>query len=343
MTDLPVIHCKQHQARRWKMSKPKVTVLGINGHIGQAVAKAFVAAGWEVTGMGRSDKYRTPGVRFVHGNSDSVDDMRRAIGDAEVVVNALNMRYDLWFEGRMEAQMARVVEAMGRTGKTMLFPGNIYNFNPSNRVITPDTPQRPQTVRGALRVRVESAFEAAAARGDIQVIIVRAGEFYGPGSSNDWFDQIMLRELKSGTVRTMGHKGVSHAWAYLPDLARVFESLAAIRSTLGAFERFHFAGHFVTPAEMGAAVAKAAPVKLKVRPFPIALLLLAGLFDPIIREVAKMRYSWKHPMEIRDDRLDALLGPDFGTPFEAAVAATVRPVFERLQRDATAKAQMAPA
>src|SRR3569833_1502081 len=100
MPDVQAIHCKEME-----MSKGKVVVLGVNGHFGQAVAKAFVAAGWAVTGMARSDKYRTPGVRFVRGASDSVADMRNAIGDAEVVVNALNMRYDQWFEGRMEAQM----------------------------------------------------------------------------------------------------------------------------------------------------------------------------------------------------------------------------------------------
>src|SRR6185437_5009193 len=142
-------------------------------------------------GMARSDRRRTPGIRYVQGDSDSVEDMRRAIGDARIVVNALNMRYDQWFEGRMEAQMARVLEAMGRTGKTMLFPGNIYNFSASDRVMTPDLPQRPQTVRGALRVRVEQQFEAAAARGDVQVLIVRAGDFYGPASSGDWFDQVV--------------------------------------------------------------------------------------------------------------------------------------------------------
>src|SRR3954467_7882386 len=56
-----------------EMSKGKVTVLGINGHIGQAVAKAFVAAGWDVTGMGRSDRHHVAGVRFVAGDSDSVE------------------------------------------------------------------------------------------------------------------------------------------------------------------------------------------------------------------------------------------------------------------------------
>jgi hypothetical protein len=36
-----------------------------------------------------------------------------------------------------------------------------------------------------------------------------------------------------------------------------------------------------------------------------------------------MRYLWVNEMELVDPRLDAILGPDFGTPFEEAVAATV--------------------
>ena len=150
------------------MSKGEVVVLGVNGHVGEAVARAFVAAGWLVTGMARSDR-QIPGVRFVRGNSDSVEDMRRAIGDAGVVVNALNMPYDQWFGGRMQAQMGRVAEAMGRTGKTLLFPGNIYNYAADADVLTPDLPQHPPTPRGAVRVRVEQLFREAAERGDMQV------------------------------------------------------------------------------------------------------------------------------------------------------------------------------
>ena len=325
------------------MSKGRVTVLGISGHIGHAVAKAFVAAGWDVTGMGRSNKHPIPGVRFVQGDSDSVEQMRAAIGDSDVVMNALNMRYDLWFEGRMEAQMARVVEAKGKTGKTMLFPGNTYNFARTDRVLRPDTPQHPETVRGQLRVRVESALQAAADGGDVQVLILRAGEFYGPGSSGDWFDQIMFRELKSGVVRTAGYAGVAHAWAYLPDLARAFEALASVRSTLKGFDRFHFAGHYVAPAQMKAAIENVAPSGVKVKPFAMSLLTIIGWFDPIIREVAKMRYIWKNPMELRDDRLEEILGKGFNTPFADAVATTVKPFFEKVATAMNGKERLATA
>jgi nucleoside-diphosphate-sugar epimerase len=303
------------------MAKGRIVILGVNGHIGRATAEAFVAAGWDVTGMARSDRYRTPGVRFVRGDSDSVADMRRAIGDAELVVNALNLPYHQWDQGRMEAQMGRVIEALGQSGKTMLFPGNIYNFSRTDRLVTPELAQRPETPRGAIRVRVEQLFEAAAMRGDIQAIILRAGDFYGPGSSGDWFDQAILSA--KGKVQTMGAPGVGHSWAYLPDLARAFEALASLRSTLGPFERFHFAGNFVTPEAMAAAIVKAAPVKLATSRFPLWMLRVLGLFSPMLREVGKMGYLWRHPMELRDQRLDALLGPDFNTPFEAAIAATL--------------------
>jgi nucleoside-diphosphate-sugar epimerase len=267
--------------------------------------------------------------------------MRRAIGDAQIVVNALNMRYDQWFEGRMEAQMARVIEAMGTAGKTMLFPGNIYNFAADSDVLTPDLPQNPPTARGGVRVRVERMFREAAERGDMQVVILRAGDFYGPDSAGDWFDQLMMTGLKLRRVFLLGTRGVGHSWAYLPDLGRAFEALASLRSTLSAFERFHFAGHHVTLEQMGAAIQAAAPVPLKVNRFPFLLLRAYGLIDPIIREVSKMRYIWQHPLKLTDARLDELLGSEFGTPFEVAVATTARPFFEAAFGDAKGQAAVA--
>ncbi|MEO7221453.1 MAG: NAD-dependent epimerase/dehydratase family protein [Devosia sp.] len=309
------------------MSKGQVIVLGVTGHLGRVVAEAFVAAGWTVTGMARHDRHKIPGVRFVAGNSDSVADMRRAIGDIDLVVNTLNLPYAAWDKGRMEAQMGRVLEALGTSGKTMLFPANIYNFNQTNRVMTPGLVQKPQTPRGAIRVQVEGMFRDAALRGDIQTIILRAGDFFGPHSVADWFDQAMMRDVAKGRVVTMGTKGVGHAWAYLPDLARAFESLGAMRRTLGAFEDFHFAGHFVTPEQMAAAISRTAPRPVSISSFPLILLKVFGLFDPVMREVSKMDYQWRHPMELKDSRLDKLLGREFGTPFEAAVRATIAPFF----------------
>ena len=49
----------------------KVVILGINGRIGSHAARAFVAAGWDVTGFGRSNKRPIAGVRFAAGHARS--------------------------------------------------------------------------------------------------------------------------------------------------------------------------------------------------------------------------------------------------------------------------------
>lgn len=309
------------------MSRGQVIVLGINGHVGHHIAKAFVAGGWEVSGMGRSNRQPVEGVRFVKGDADSIDDLRAAIGSIEVVVNALNLPYDKWGNGAMEAQNARVIEALGTSGKTLLFPGNVYNYAAADRILTPDLPQRPETPRGEIRQRTEALYRAAASKGHIQAIILRAGDFFGPESQGDWFDLVMLREAAKGKFAMMGARGVAHAWAYLPDLARAFEKLAWHRKELASFENFHFHGTFVTPEVLADAVVAAAPVKLKVSMFPRILLGAMGLFEPVMREIAKMGYLWENAMELKDPRLDAILGPDFTTPFSTAVAETVRPFF----------------
>ncbi|MBN9315135.1 MAG: NAD-dependent epimerase/dehydratase family protein [Devosia sp.] len=310
------------------MSKPRVIVIGINGHVGHHAAKAFVAAGWEVTGFGRSNRQPVAGVRFVQGDADDVESMRAAIGEIDVVVNALNLPYHHWDKGRKEALTERVIAALGTSGKTLLFPGNIYNYAATDRVVTPDLPQRPQTPRGEIRVRVEQLYREAAARGDIQALILRAGDFYGPESTGDWFDLVMLAQAKKRKLQLMGSKGVGHAWAYLPDVGRAFEKLAWHRKELGAFETFHFAGNYVTPEQLGEAIVAATPVALKVSMFPRWVIGAIGLVNPMMREIDKMGYLWEQPMELRDPRLDAILGPDFATPFADAVAETVVPFFK---------------
>jgi nucleoside-diphosphate-sugar epimerase len=311
------------------MSKGNVTVLGINGHIGHHAAQAFLQAGFSVTGFGRSNRQPIAGVKFVQGDAASLDDIKAAIADADIVVNALNLPYDKWDKGRAEAQLATVIAAMGNGGKTLMFPGNIYNYAASDRRVSPSTPQQPQTPRGAIRVRQEEMLAAASKAGKFQTIIIRAGDFYAPNNSGDWYDQAMMMEAKKGKVYHMADLKVGHAWAYLPDLGRAFAVLGEKRNELGAFENFHFAGHYVTHGALMEAIVKASPVPLKVAPLPWIVLQAMGLANGVIREVIKMRYLWNNAMELVDPRLDALLGPDFGTPFEKAVSATVLPFVER--------------
>lgn len=301
----------------------KITILGINGRIGQEVAKAFVSAGWDVTGMGRTDKAHLAGVNFVTGDAAQIADLKRAIADADVVFNALNLAYDKWGRGRAEAQLASVLSALKGSGKTLMFPGNIYNFSADQIVLTPDTPFRPARDKGEIRVRMEEQLQAASHDG-LQVIILRLADFYAPGASQTNFDLAMMARIKSNVLQYPGKLDVGHSWAYLPDVGRAMVKLADVRRSLGSFERFHFPGHYAIGHQMVAAIQSALPQKAKVTIVPWGMLKIIGVFMPLVREVIKMNYLWDVPHRLEDTRLTKILGPDFDTPFEEAVMRTTR-------------------
>ncbi len=301
----------------------KVTVLGINGRIGQEVAKAFVTAGWQVTGMGRGNRARLAGVNFVEGDAGNQADIRGASAGADVVVNALNLPYDKWDKGRAEEQLANVLAALKGSGVTLMFPGNIYNFSADQVVLKPDTPFRPEKDKGEIRVRMEKQLEAAS-RDGLQVIILRTADFYAPGATQSNFDLALMARIKSNMLQYPGKFDVGHSWAYLPDVGRAYVKLADVRRSLGRFERFHFRGHYATGHELVEAIQQALPQRAKVTLVPWGLLRVLGLFVPVIREVIKMNYLWAVPHRLEDRRLDEILGPDFDTPFEEAVMRTTR-------------------
>lgn len=304
------------------MTKGKITVLGSNGHMGNAAMIAFRDAGWSVTGLGRANRRPVTGTDFVQGDADHVAVVEAAIADADVVFHGLHLPYDKWGEGRAEKQLQVVLDAMGSSGKTLLFPGTIYNYRAGDRTIAPGLRQSGEKPRGEIRIRLEQMLAEAAASGRIRVIIVRAGDFFGPGNRDDWYDAGMFMDFAKGRIYHLGDLRTRHSWAYLPDLGRAFARVAEERDGFAAFERFHFAGYWVAHAQIMAAIQAGLGQRVKVAPLPWWMLGAMGLVNPVMRDIHRMRYLWDNEMELVDPRLDGLLGPGFATPFETAVAAT---------------------
>lgn len=305
------------------MSKGKVTVLGSNGHLGHAAMVAFRDAGWQVTGLARTNRKPVAGTQFVQGDANERAVVEAAIADADVVVQALHLPYHKWGNGAAEAQLQVVLDAMAGSGKTLLFPGTIYNYRAGDRTVSPSLRQEAERPRGAIRIRLEQMLQDATANHGMKVAVIRAGDFYGPGNSDDWYGAGMLMDLARDRLYHLGALESRHSWAYLPDLGRAFAVVAERRADLAAFENFHFAGHWVNHGQIMAAVQTALGRQLKVAPMPWWLLRAMGLINPIMRDIYQMRYLWLNEMELVDPRLDAILGTGFATPFEAAVAATV--------------------
>jgi nucleoside-diphosphate-sugar epimerase len=173
---------------------------------------------------------------------------------------------------------------------------------------------------------MERRLAAAAARGAMRTLIVRAGDFFGSDAGgSSWFSQIAKPGRPLATVVSPGRREAGHAWAYLPDLAEATVRLIERETELPAFARFHVRGHwFDRGVAMAEAVRRVAGrPQAPIRRFPWALVYAGAPFVALFREMLEMRYLWKEPLALDNARLVAFLGAEPHTPLDEALRATL--------------------
>ena len=310
----------------------KVLVLGATGGIGGEVARQMRAAGWEVCALTRDvDKARreNAGFSWIKGDALNRQEVLAAAHGCAVIVHAVNPPgYRNWAELVMP-MIDNTVAAAIAEGATIVLPGTVYNFGPDAfPVLHEDSPQHPQTRKGAIRVQLEQHLEQASRQG-ARVLIVRAGDFFGARVANNWFAQGLVKPGKPvHAVSYPGAPGVAHQWAYLPDVARTVLELIERRASLDAFARFHMAGHVDTDGtQMTQAIQRVVLRRTGHQPrvgrFPWWLMKLIAPFVVTVREMLEMRYLWQTPQLLDNRRLVAALGQEPHTPLEQAVEATL--------------------
>lgn len=307
-----------------------VLVLGATGGIGGEVARRLRDAGWQVRALKRGvTEGRRDGITWLAGDAMDAQAVRQAAKGCAVIVHAVNPPgYRRWSE-LVLPMLDHSIAAAKAEGATLVLPGNVYNFGPDAfPVLVEDAPQHPVTRKGAIRVEAERRLEAASREG-ARVLIVRAGDFFGPKAGNNWFSQGLVKAGEPvKAVSYPGSPGVGHLWSYLPDVARTMVELLARRDRLEAFACFHMAGHWdADGTRMSDAirrvVARRTGAEVPVRAFPWGLTALAAPFVPTLRELREMRYLWRTPVGMDNAKLVAFLGREPHTPLDEAVEAAL--------------------
>lgn len=311
---------------------PSALIIGATGGIGGEMALALIARGWAVKALNRNPAKAAKAsahlgpVEWIKGDAMKAADVIAAAKGVDIVFHGANPPgYKNW-QGTVVQMLDSSIAAAKAAGAQLVFPGTVYNFGPETFPLVNETaPQKPLTRKGKLRVIMETRLREAAADG-LKVLIVRAGDFFGPNSGNNWFGQGIVSSGKP--VRSVTYPGehkVGHAWAFLPDLAETFVRLIERRNELAAFEVFHFNGHwFDHGVEIAKATARlaglpAAPVKR----LPWWAIKLASPFVETFRELLEMRYLWKEPLRLDNTKLVAFLGTEPHTPLDQALRVTL--------------------
>jgi nucleoside-diphosphate-sugar epimerase len=306
-------------------------VLGATGGVGAEVSRLLVTRGWKICALHRdperlSDSRKGSGLIWKRGDAMVASDVAAAAENASIIVHAVNPPgYRNW--GQLVLPMLdNTIAAARASGARIVLPGTIYNYGPDAFPDLHETsPQNPVTAKGRIRVEMERRLHAAATRG-ARVLILRAGDFFGPRVGNNWFSQGLVKPGKPVTVVTYpGRSGVGHQWAYLPDVAETMLQLLEKSEILEDFAVFQMEGQWDdNGTRMVEAIRKAVGnPNIKVRKTPWQLMRLLSPFVPLFRELLEMRYLWNVRIQMDNKRLKAVLGGEPHTPLDTAVRNTL--------------------
>jgi nucleoside-diphosphate-sugar epimerase len=141
--------------------------------------------------------------------------------------------------------------------------------------------------------------------------------------------RVVPRLLRGRPVSTLGDPDTPHSWSYVPDVARALVEVAGEERAWGR------AWHVPTEPALStremidwlAAQSRTGPVS--VRRLSPAVLGIASVFSPLIRELKEIRYQFDRPFVAGSSAYEAAFTVR-ATPVEEQVGATVSWWRERL-------------
>jgi nucleoside-diphosphate-sugar epimerase len=159
-------------------------------------------------------------------------------------------------------------------------------------------------------------------RGDLDVTIGRASDFFGPGVNQSALGEQVIRPALAGRrAQVMGKPDLPHSYSYAPDVATGLIALGAAPAAGG--EIWHLPiGETLTTRVVIDAVYRAAGHPTRLTAAGRIILALIGVVKPELRELRHTLYQFTEPWVVDDTKFRATFG-DLSTPLSSAIESTV--------------------
>jgi len=276
------------------MTGPTHVVVGA-GAIGTALALLLAEQGEGVRIVTRSGSGPQHAlVERVAGDATDAGRLTELTTGAVALYNCASPPYHRW-AAEWPPLAAALLTAAERSGAVLATTSNLYGYGPCPMPMTESTPLAATTRKGLVRAGMWRDALAAHEAGRVRVTEVRGSDYLGVGRNSFMHDRAVPALLRGRTVRVLGDPDAPHTWTWTGDIARLLA--VAARDPRAWGHAWHVPSHDpVTPRQLVADLCRAADVdQVEVKPLPAAMIRLAGLFSPLLRELPEVAYQHDRP------------------------------------------------
>ncbi|MBO0656323.1 NAD-dependent epimerase/dehydratase family protein [Streptomyces triculaminicus] len=309
------------------------------GPAGAATTRLLAEQGHSVRVVTRSGRAPEPGTEHIehaehveHVALDATDSERltEAARGAAAIFGCAAPPYHRWTE-EWPPLASSACAAAEATGAVLVMLGNLYGYGPVDGTLTEDLPLAATGPKGRVRAAAWEQARALHEQGRIRAVEMRASDFFGPGVTDGGHlaARVMPRLLRGKPVSTLGDPDAPHSWSYLPDVARALVEVAGEERAWGRPWHVPTEPPLSVREMAGLLAAQAGTRPVAVRGMPSALLSVASVFSPLIRELKEIRYQFDRPFVADSSAYDDAFTVR-ATPIDQQVKATVDWWRERL-------------
>ena len=307
------------------------TILGAGGVIGRELSIQLARQGQRIRLVGRHPILVQPTDELMTADLTNAQATFKAVAGSEVVYLVAGLTYStsVW-QAQWPLVMRNVIDACISHKARLVFFDNVYAYGRVEGVMLETTPFNPCSKKGEVRAAIATTLLNSMRLGEVQGLIARSADFYGPGAQLSLLASILFSRLRAGkSPQWVGDPDAVHTFTFTPDVGRALAALGSNPAAFGQTWHVPTARDLGKEAVTGRALTRLActiankPVRLQVA--PPWLLKAMGWFAPMLRENNEMMYQFEQPYRFDSSKADKALGWQ-ATPYPKGVEQTWRSV-----------------
>jgi nucleoside-diphosphate-sugar epimerase len=272
------------------------TILGAGGAIGIPLARELKKFDTTIRLASRNpQKVNADDELYVLDATDA-QSIDYAVEGSSVVYVTIGFEYRLSVWQKMwPVFMKNVIDACKKHKAKLVFFDNVYMYSADEiSFMTEAARIAPPSQKGKVRAKLHEMLTAEFQNPDLDVLIARSADFYGPTLKNSLLSELVVKNFqKKKSAQAFGNLNKIHTYTYTPDAAM---ATALLGNTPDAYNQVW---HVPTTKEKISnkgwveLIAAEMGVKPRVRPIPLWMLKLLGIFIPVMGEFPEMSYQYE--------------------------------------------------
>lgn len=272
------------------------TILGANGIIGEELAKELQAnyAG-AIKLVGRTPSKVHPDNLLYKADLFKLDEVILALEDTEIAYLTVGLPYtsEVWLRDWVRI-MENVIAACKKQNCKLVYFDNTYMYRQDAVIQKEDTPMHSTGKKGRGKKLAAELLLNAIANKEIEAMICRAPEFYGPGKTTAFTNALVFENLKKGKMPQVFFKDdVLRTLIYTPDASKAMALLANSNDTYGQTWHLPCDDNRLTYKEFIAEISKQLNREVKYKVLSSFMLQMAAFFHPMIKETKELFPRYK--------------------------------------------------